>query len=39
MRSLICLGLILLLAGCLPIGIRGQTLYAWAADVAPVRTG
>ena len=39
MRTLICLGLILLLAGCLPIGIRGQSQYASAADVAPVQMG
>jgi hypothetical protein len=39
MKTLICLGLILLLAGCLPIGIRGSTLYASAADVAAVPMG
>jgi hypothetical protein len=36
---LVCLGLVLLLAGCLPIGIRGQTQYATAADFAPVPMG
>jgi hypothetical protein len=31
MRTLICLGLILLLAGCIPIGIRGSTQFAATA--------
>jgi len=33
MRTLLCLGLILLLAGCLPIGIRGSTQFATTAPV------
>ncbi len=31
MRTLICLGLIVLLAGCIPIGVRGSTQFAAAA--------
>jgi hypothetical protein len=27
MRTMICVGLILLLAGCIPIGIRGSTQF------------
>ena len=33
MRTIICVGLVLLLAGCIPIGIRGSTQFA-AADIA-----
>ena len=28
MRTMICMGLVLLLAGCIPIGIRGSTQFA-----------
>jgi hypothetical protein len=31
MRTLICLGLIVLLAGCIPIGIRGSTQFTATA--------
>jgi hypothetical protein len=31
MRTMICVGLILLLAGCIPIGIRGSTQFSDAA--------
>ncbi len=37
MRTLICVGLVLLLAGCVPIGIRGSTQFS-AAGIA-VATG
>ena len=33
MRTLICIGLVLLLAGCVPIGIRGSTQFT-AASIA-----
>jgi len=33
MRTSICIGLILLLAACVPIGIRGSTQYAAAPGV------
>ena len=35
MRTMICVGLILLLAGCIPIGIRGSTQFTNLA-VAPL---
>jgi len=28
MRTMICVGLVLLLAACIPIGIRGSTQFA-----------
>jgi len=28
MRTMICVALVLLLAGCIPIGIRGSTQFA-----------
>jgi len=36
MKKLICLALLLLVAGCIPIGIRGQNLFA-APAAAPMR--
>ena len=35
MKKMLCLALALLLAGCLPIGIRGQNLYAGPTPIAP----
>ena len=35
MKKLLCLALALLLAGCLPIGIRGQNLYTGPTQIAP----
>jgi hypothetical protein len=35
-KALLCIGLMLLMAGCIPIGIRGSTQLASAACVASV---
>jgi len=35
MRTMICVGLIVLLAGCIPIGIRGSTQYAAVVVAMP----
>jgi hypothetical protein len=35
MKKLVCLALLLLLAGCLPIGIRGQNLFAGPPAASP----
>jgi hypothetical protein len=37
MRTLICAALIVLLAGCIPIGIRGSTQFAGPAAPATSR--
>jgi hypothetical protein len=34
MRTVICVGLVLLLAGCIPIGIRGSTQFVAAPQAA-----
>jgi hypothetical protein len=38
MKKFVCLVLLLLLAGCIPIGIRGQNLFA-GPSAAPLRAG
>jgi hypothetical protein len=35
MKKCLCLALLLLLAGCLPIGIRGSNLYAGTTAQVP----
>jgi hypothetical protein len=35
MKKLVCVALLLLLAGCLPIGIRGQNLYTGTPTSSP----
>lgn len=34
MRTLLCLTLILLLTGCVPVGIRGSSLYTSVPAIA-----
>jgi hypothetical protein len=36
MKTTICVGLVLLLAGCIPIGIRGSTQFAAITVAAPM---
>ncbi len=31
MRVLLCITLLALVSGCIPIGVRGSSLYTWAA--------